>query len=52
MFVAKHTLMSFITDLEYFVSLDNYNDKTCFSRLDAVISELLTTAAAHVQKHL
>ena len=51
-FVAKHTLMSFIADLGYFVSWCNYNDQTCFSPLDTVISELLTTATAQVDKHI
>ena len=51
-FVAKHTLMSFITDLGYFVSWGNHNEQTIFSLLDAVISELLTTAPAHVDKHM
>ena len=51
-FIAKHTLMSFIADLWYFVSWCNYNDQTCFSFLDAVISELLTTAPVHVDKHI
>ena len=51
-FVAKHTLMPFITDLGSFVSWGNYNDKTCFSLLDAVSSDLLTTAPAHLDKHI
>ena len=29
-FIAKHTLMSFITGLGYFVSWGNCNDQTCF----------------------
>ena len=48
-FVAKPTWMSFISGLGYFVSWGNYNDHTCFPLLDAV-SELLTTAPAHVNK--
>ena len=51
-FVTKHTLMSFITSLWYFVSWSNYNDQTCFPSLDAVISELLTTASAHISRHI
>ena len=51
-FVAKHALMSFITGFGYFVSWGIYNNQTCFPLLDAVISELLTTASAHMDKHV
>ena len=51
-FVAKHTLMSFITGLGYFVSWGNYSDQTCFPLVGAVISELLTGASAHLDKHI
>ena len=44
--------MSFIASLGYFVSWDNYNDQTCFPLLNAVSSELLTTAHAHIDKHI
>ena len=50
-FVAKHTLVLFITDLGYFVSWGNYNDQTCFPLLVADISEFLSTAPAHEDKH-
>ena len=43
--------MSFIAGLGYFVSWGNYNDQTCFPLLDVVISELLTTAPAHIDKY-
>ena len=29
-----------------------YYDQTCFPLLDAVISELLTSAPAHLDKHI
>ena len=51
-FVAKHTLISFITDLGYFVSWGKHNDQTCISLLDACISEFLTNAPAHADKHI
>ena len=51
-FVAKHTLMSFISGLGHFFFLGSYNDHTCFPFLKAVISELLATAPAHVDKHI
>ena len=51
-FVAKQTLMSFITGLGYFISWGNCSDQTCFPLLDADISKLLTTAPAHVDKHV
>ena len=35
-----------------FCSWGNNNDQTCFPLLDAVISELLTTASEHVDKHI
>ena len=41
-------MMSFITDLGYFVSWGSYTDQTCFPLLDAGISELLTTAPAQI----
>ena len=44
--------MSFITDLGYFVSWGSYNDRTCFSFLDTVISELLTAAPAQIDKYI
>ena len=44
--------MSFITGLVYFVSWGNYNDQICFPLLVAVISELLTSAPAHIDKHI
>ena len=44
--------MSFVTGLGYFVSWGNYYDQTCFPLFDAVISELLTNAPAHVHKHI
>ena len=44
--------MSFITGLGYFAVWDNYNDQTCFSLLDTVITELPTTAPVHVDKHI
>ena len=44
--------MSFIAGIGYFVSLGNYNTQACFSLLDADISELLTTAPAHVDRHI
>ena len=50
-FVTKHTLVSFITNLGYFVSWGNYIDQTYFPLLDGVISELLTTGPAHI-KHI
>ena len=50
-FVAKHTWTSFFTDPGYFVSWGSYNDQTCFHLLDAVISELLTTASAHASTY-
>ena len=44
--------MSFVTDLRYFVSWGSYNEQTSFTLLDVVISELVTTALAHVDKHI
>ena len=46
------SFMSFITGLGYFVSFGNYNDQTCFPLQDAVISQLLTNAPAHIDKHM
>ena len=43
---------SLIIGLRYFVSWGSYNDQICFPLLDAVISELLTTAPAHRDKHI
>ena len=50
--LPKHTLMSFITGLAYFVSWGTYNNQSCFPLLDAVSSELLTTAPEHLDKHI
>ena len=44
--------MSFIIDIVYVVSWGNYYNQTCFSPLDAVINEFLTTAPVHVDKHI
>ena len=43
---------SYLADLGYFVSWGSYNDQTCFSLLDTDVSELVTTALAHVDKHI
>ena len=44
--------MSFITGLEYLFPGTITMTKLALLFLDAVISELLTTASAHVDKHI
>ena len=36
----------------FFFFWDSYNGQTCFPLLDADISELLTTAPVHADKHI
>ena len=50
-FVAKHTLMSFITGLGFFCFLGQLQWPNLLPLLDAVIGELLTTAP-QVDKHI